>query len=301
MGLFQLVTIGGTIIGILIGGRLWDLFHAQAFTLNHAIYLLSLLVFVLGIRETLRKRRTHAMVHGVRALRRAFNYYREALLAPEVLRFAPAWLTINILLGIWLNQIVGQLLAPRERFPHQLLYGILSEQNNAGTQMALAALGFAVLFVLGIIGWSWVLGKMRRTTVMLIASGGILSLCTVLFALNRRPALDDPLVPGLVVLALAMLTVVSGIMPATLTYLADVTEVRVNDRGAIMGLYTIFLGAGQFLGTLLGGPFADWAALDGILFLTSGLGMITAVLLFRLHRAETAVWIPETITVKDDE
>jgi MFS family permease len=109
MGLFQLVTIGGTIIGILIGGRLWDLFHAQAFTLNHAIYLLSLLVFGLGIRETLtlRTRRTHAIVHGARALRRAFNYYREALLTPEVLRFAPAWLTINILLGIWLNQIVG--------------------------------------------------------------------------------------------------------------------------------------------------------------------------------------------------
>lgn len=329
MGLFQLVTIGGTIIGILIGGRLWDLFQAQAFTINHAFYLASLVIFVVGIREIAQKgakghettrkdakdrgnavrlslrqaekRARRVLGIGVRAWRRAFNHYRDVWLAPVVLRFAPAWLAINIILGIWLNQFIGQLLAPHERFPHQLLFGMLSAQRNAGTLIALAALGFAVLFVLGVLGWSWMLGKMRRTTVMLIGSVGLLSLCAVLFMINHRPSFHDPLLLFLIALALAMFTLVSGLMPASLTYLADVTEARANDRGAIMGMYTIFFGVGQFLGTLLGGPFADWAAIDGLLFLTIVLGIFTTALLVRLHRAEIGVLALQPIVVKDDE
>jgi MFS family permease len=90
--------------------------------------------------------------------------------------------------------------------------------------------------------------------------------------------------------------IVSGVMPASLTYLADVTEARANDRGAIMGMYTIFFGAGQFVGTLLGGPFADWAAIDGILFATTLLGIFAALMLWRLHRAES-----DAILTKDRE
>lgn len=362
MGLFQLVTIGGTIIGVLIGGRLWDLFQAQAFTINHVFYLVSLVIFVVGIREIARKdakerertrkdakgrertrrdaegrertrkdaegrertrkdaerrertrkdrddsarvlviRARRAWGIGTRAWRRTLDHYRDVFLAPVVLRFAPAWLTINIILGIWLNQFIGQLLAPRERFPHQLLFGMLSEQRNAGTVISVAALGFAVLFVLGVLGWSWVLGKIRRTTVMLIGSSGLLSLCAILFMINHRPSFHDPLLPFLIALALAMFTLVSGLMPASLTYLADVTEARANDRGAIMGMYTIFFGVGQFLGTLLGGPFADWAAIDGLLFLTVVLGIFTTALLVRLHRAEIGVLALQPIVVKDDE
>jgi MFS family permease len=325
MGLFQLVTIGGTIIGILIGGRLWDMFRMQAFTINHAVYLISLVIFVLGIREMARKgakerksarndakeresarkelgARVHrAMSIGTRAWRRSFDHYRDVFLAPVILRFAPAWLSINIILGIWLNQLVGQLIAPRERFPQQLLFGMLSEQRNVGTVISVAALGFAVLFVLSMLGWSWVLGKIRRTTVMLIGSGGLLALCTILFMMNHRASFNDPLIPLLVVLALAMFALVSGLMPASLTYLADVTEARANDRGAIMGMYTIFFAAGQFLGTLVGGPFADWAAIDGILFITTVLGIFTTALLFRLHRAETGVLAMQPVAVEDDE
>lgn len=319
MGLFQLATIGGTVVGILIGGRLWDVFQAQAFTINHGIYLLSLAIFVLGIREIARKdakgrsnfapspalhaqeRVRRALGIGTRAWRRSLKHYRDVLLAPTVLRFAPVWLIINIILGIWLNQFIGQLLAPPERFPQQLLFGALSAQQNAGTLIASAALAFALLFVLGVLGWSWVLGRLRRTTVMLMSSGGVLALCLLLFAINHRPSFNDPLVPLLGVWALVMLIVVSGIMPASLTYLADVTEARVNDRGAIMGVYTIFFGAGQLLGTLLGGPFADWAAIDGILFLTTVLGIFTTALLLRLHYAETGLWVTQPITIKDDE
>jgi MFS family permease len=290
MGLFQLATLGGTVIGILIGGRLWDLFHAHAFTLNDAIYIVSLVIFFFGIREKTHKdtkETSDAIAQGTQALRRSLAHYRDVFLAPVVLRFAPAWLAINIILGAWLNQIVGQLIAPPGRFSDQLLVGILNQNANAGTLISLSALGFAAVFVIGVGGWSLALGRIRRTTTMLIGAGGLYALCAILFALNHHAQLADPAFAFYLVGALAALFVVSGLMPASLTYLADVTEARAGDRGAIMGMYTVFFGVGQFVGTLLGGPFADWAAIDGILLLTTLLGVFATVTLIRLHCAET--------------
>jgi MFS family permease len=143
------------------------------------------------------------------------------------------------------------------------------------------------------------LGKIRRTTVMLIGMGALFALCAALFALNHRAGLNDPLIALDGAFALLALFVVSGLMPASLTYLADVTEARANDRGAIMGMYTIFFGAGQFVGTLLGGPFADWAAIDGILLLTAILGLFTALLLIRLHHTENGAASSNAILAKD--
>ncbi len=76
-------------------------------------------------------------------------------------------------------------------------------------------------------------------------------------------------------------------MPAALTYLADVTEVHSQDRGAIMGVYTIFFGIGGFLGTLIGGPFADRGAIDGILLITVVLSSAATMALIQLHRFES--------------
>lgn len=309
MGLFQLVTIGGTVLGILLGGRLWDVYHAHAFTLNHALYLVSLAIFFWGIRARTRKdaqaretgHQSYTLATGARALRHTLTHYREVFLAPVILRFAPAWLIINIILGIWLNQIVGLLIAPRARFPTQLLFGILAENGNAGTTLALGALTLALIFVGGILAWSWVLGKLRRTLVMLIGTGGMFAFCAFVFAINHRAHLADPTIPALSAAALAALFVVSGVMPAALTYLADVTEARADHRGAIMGMYTIFFGVGQFLGTLIGGPFADWAAIDGLLFITAALGVFALATLLRLHRAETVRWTPQPIVAKDEQ
>ena len=46
----------------------------------------------------------------------------------------------------------------------------------------------------------------------------------------------------------------SGFTPAALAYLADITEDYAGDRGAIMGLYSVFLGVGQFVGVIAGRP-----------------------------------------------
>jgi hypothetical protein len=54
-----------------------------------------------------------------------------------------------------------------------------------------------------------------------------------------------------------------------------------------MGLYSVFLGIGQLVGTSLGGYFADWNGVDGLLLLSAILGGITAISLLGLRRIET--------------
>jgi predicted MFS family arabinose efflux permease len=76
----------------------------------------------------------------------------------------------------------------------------------------------------------------------------------------------------------------SGFAPAALTYLADVTESYAEDRGTIMGLYSVFLGIGQFIGTATGGIFADWGGIDGLMLLSAIMGAVTAISLISLHR-----------------
>ena len=291
MGIFQVATIGGTILGMLIGGRLWDLFHQGAFTIDALVYLLSLLIFLFGIQETRAPGSRHAVegaiAHGWQALKDTFAYYAREFTSPVVLRFAPAFLAINMVLGIWLNHIISQLVASNQGFPNQLLYGILANNKNAGTDIALYGTGILAIFGIGALAWSFVVGRVRRTSLMLVNAGALFFLCAILYALNHSATLSDPMVPLYLVLATLALLVLSGMMPAALTYLADMTEEKSEDRGAIMGLYTIFFGFGGFLGTLLGGPFADWDAVDGILILTVLLGATATLLLIRLHQMES--------------
>ena len=41
-----------------------------------------------------------------------------------------------------------------------------------------------------------------------------------------------------------------------------------SDRGAIMGLYSVFLALGQIIGSLIGGVAADWLGIDGMFIAT---------------------------------
>jgi predicted MFS family arabinose efflux permease len=75
----------------------------------------------------------------------------------------------------------------------------------------------------------------------------------------------------------------SGFTPAALSYLADITELFPSDRGAIMGLYSVFLGLGQFLGASVGGLFVDWRGADGMALIAGLLGILVTFLVSR-HR-----------------
>jgi predicted MFS family arabinose efflux permease len=64
------------------------------------------------------------------------------------------------------------------------------------------------------------------------------------------------------------------------------TEAYPNDRGAIMGLYSVFLGLGQIIGSILGGVAAQKAGLDGIFVVSFVLLGIALLPISQLRRYE---------------
>src|SRR5262245_16890453 len=82
------------------------------------------------------------------------------------------------------------------------------------------------------------------------------------------------------------LFILAGATPAALGLLADVSERYPHDRGAIMGLYSVFLAIGQITGSLLGGVAAQVRGIDGLLAATLLLLLIALIPLMRLRRVE---------------
>ena len=56
-----------------------------------------------------------------------------------------------------------------------------------------------------------------------------------------------------------------------------------SDRGAIMGLYSVFLALGQIIGSLIGGFAADWLGIDGMFIATLVLLGIAVIPLSQLR------------------
>jgi MFS family permease len=93
-----------------------------------------------------------------------------------------------------------------------------------------------------------------------------------------------PVVAGLA--AAAGLFVLAGATPAAVGLLADMSEAFPADRGAIMGLYSVFLALGQIGGSLIGGIAAEWQGIDGLLIGTVAMLLIALLPLAQLRRQE---------------
>ena len=87
----------------------------------------------------------------------------------------------------------------------------------------------------------------------------------------------------------------AGATPAALGLLADISERFPADRGAIMGLYSVFLGIGQITGSLIGGFAAAWHGIDGMLIATLGLLAVALLPLTRLRAQEHQIGGTESV------
>ena len=87
-------------------------------------------------------------------------------------------------------------------------------------------------------------------------------------------------------LAVGMLVFLAGATPAALGLLADMSEPYPQDRGAIMGLYSVFLALGQITGSIAGGAAAEAAGIDGLLVATLVMLAIAVLPLWRLRAVE---------------
>jgi MFS family permease len=295
MGLYEISFLVGLAAGQFLGGQLWEFLGSNAFRMISVIYLAAAAVLFLYIPETLpQKAREHhdatrqeayEAQHPIRSiLSTRVRAYAQLLREPALRSFVPAWLAVNAVLGLWLTHLAPLMVEPRsgapDHFPSQLLTGHLTPNQVSMVQGA-----FAVVFLLGIGAWSQLYGRMRRTNMMLASVIGLIIVVLTLTGINNSilpgPWGQWPLVPVLVIGILLE----SGFTPVALAYLADISETRVEHRGAVMGLYSVFLGLGQFFGGSLGGLFIVGMGFNGLLIgsFILGLAALVAVLFLRFR------------------
>jgi MFS family permease len=315
---FEAATLAGLLSGFVAASVLFAVFGPVAFLLNAALYGVSLAIYRYGVDPN--RERTAAVAaaelpgetgEAVRAMeptravgaspstpgppsvaarpaspapRPAFNLerYRAILTGTHVWLLAPTWIAINAVLGLFTTQTIFQMLRqPDPRFLDQQLMGRVDE-----LQIGLGLAVGGVLFFAGLIYWGNRFKALRRTTIILYGLGGGALLVLGAVAINHSGGLPDlarlafalPVVFGVFVLA--------GATPAAIGLLADVTEAYPDDRGAIMGLYSVFLGLGQIIGSLIAGFAANAYGLDGVLVASLVLLAIAVVPLGSLRRYE---------------
>jgi MFS family permease len=283
---FEGATLAGIGVGIVAAGLIydgipgmWPGLGRNGFLLNALIYGLSFCIYRFGVADPAGERETLQAPHY------GWRRYRSLLLSSHVWLLAPTWIAINAALGLWTSQAIFQLIKePAARFSDQLLMG-----GFVGSQIAAALAVGLVVFFAGLRFWGERFKRFRRTTIILYGiGGGATSIAAALLINHSGGQLDlARVLYGLI--AAAGLFVLAGATPAALGLLADVSEAYPADRGAIMGLYSVFLAVGQITGGFIGGAAGQRYGLDGILFSTLGLLAVALVPLSRLRAYEQDV------------
>jgi MFS family permease len=280
VSLFELVSLGGMLaVGPALSGVLWDAIGRSAFFLNCGFYLVALALYAYGVSEVPREAAAEIAARKEGPASGELARYWRIATSRSVLLFAPTWLAINAVLGLWGNQ-APLLLTGNKHDPSQFLM-----QGVSPTAIGIGEAVFAVFLGLGLLFWGTVYARFRRTTLLLCGTVAFFVLTIDVLAINHFGGVSATLLGVLVVIGLGALFTLSGATPAALGLLADVSEGFHEDRSAIMGLYSVFLGLGQVLGALVGGLAASWKGIDGLIVATVvllGIGMV-ALLNLRAH------------------
>jgi len=256
---FEMATLAGLGAGFVVAGILWRLLGPIGFFLNAGLYGVSWLIYRFGVSDP-------RADHGGREHRprTTLHRYWQILSGAHVWLLAPTWIAVNAAIGIWSAQGLFAFVSdPKPEFADQwLMQGISSVTASA----AIAAGG--VVFVAGLIYWGNRFKALRRTTIIFYGILGGAALVGGALVINHGARLPIPVLAAFALVVVAGLFVLAGATPAAVGLLADMSEPYPEDRGAIMGLYSVFLALGQIGGSLLGGAAAGWKAIDGLLLAT---------------------------------
>jgi len=273
MGFYEAATVVGLASGAAVGGQLYHHFGTLAFTLVALIYVVALLLFM-PVRDDPALKADTAHVHSRRGL-------LTRMLNPRIMRFAPAWLAANAVLGAWFS--IGPFLASGTPNTEQFFMG-----GYNADQIGVAFLVFGVVFTLGAIAWGFVMPRIGRQATLLIGVGGLAGSAVMFWVINQVPRQGFPFSTLALFMALlvAAVFVQSGFTPAALAYLAEIAEEQPEDRGSVMGLYSVLLSVGQLLGGAVAGPFAERGGINGLIILTALLTFVAAVTVLQLGLVE---------------
>lgn len=274
MSIFEVTTAVGLLVGPIVGAQLWQFVGPWGFTITAVLFLTSAAAFWLVRDKPSGERAVMETVEREPFLTR----FGRLLQRRDLMIFVPAWLAINAVVGLWGVHLI-----------YQMRNGDLDDTQfltnyfDANTLSVILG-GFGLVFGVGIMAWGFAFGRMREITVMRLSLIGLFGVCMATFAINHSEGQPLPIAIGIVGVAMS-LGVQSGFAPAAVTYLARLTGKSSEDRGLLMGIYSVVLGLGQFTGHLLGGPFADAGGVDGIILLTLVLGFIATITIIRLTPA----------------
>jgi MFS family permease len=211
-----------------------------------------------------------------------------AIVGPGTIRvFIPAWLAVNTLVGAWIFNL-SSLLRQSPDPSQTLVHGFDDRLISA------FLIGWVVLLVTGIVLWTPVLRRRGGPATMRLAIPGVYVVCAGFLVMNHSPL---RLAPALLPIVVVGLLSIAGFGPAAVAYLADCSENLAADRSALMAFYTVTLAGGGAIGAVLGGLFAKWLLLDGIILLaalcaTIALVSLNAVVRLERRRAEAE---PQTV------
>jgi MFS family permease len=284
---FQVVTVGGLVLAIPVGGQLSRALNTWSFLVVVALQGLVLLLLWIWARDVTTRQATE---HGgaLSSLLAGLSTLRERRIAT----FLPAWLSVNALIGAWLTLALIILAYPaqtaKHRHPGQLLYGGFSK-----SEASLAVGLIAVVFMVGMVVWSLLLPRMRRSSVMLAGMGGLaVAVCSLIAINSLGQSISSLPQSGWVWLAVLLVPTVAGVLllsgftPAALTQLSAIGESIPGKTGAVMGLYSLALAVGQLVGTGVGGVFVDLGGFTGLMLFSALAGVLAtvSVLYLRSHR-----------------
>lgn len=254
---FEAATLAGIGGGAIVGVKLFEIVGPTAFYLNAVLYGVSFLIYRFGVKDPAGEAAAVAGEHM------RVGRYLELVRTSHVWLLAPTWIAVNAAIGVWLSQSVFQLAKGDPRFPDQALMA-----GFTANQITLGAIVIAVVFGAGLLYWGNRFKTLRRTTIIGygVFGGAVLVGAGLVGNHLATAAPIVAIVAGAV--AAAGLFVLAGATPAALGLLADMSERFPSDRGAIMGLYSVFLALGQITGSLIGGVAADRLGIDGMFIAT---------------------------------
>ena len=279
---FEAATLAGIAAGFIVATKLFEALGPTAFLLNAGFYGVSLAIYYFGVKDPRGEGEAMAREHTT------FRRYIELISSSHVWLLAPTWIAVNAAIGLWFSQSLFQFLKSDSPFSgSQWLH-----QGFSPNQVTVGAIVIAIVFGVGIFWWGNRFDRWRRTTIILYGIYGGIALAAAGLVVNHAAfgAGSNILLSGLVLAAVIVfgvgLFVLAGATPAAVGLLADVSEKFPGDRGAILGLYSVFLGLGQIGGAIIGGILAQAAGLDGLLVGTAAILGLALIPLFQLRKVE---------------
>lgn len=264
MALFEVTSLVAMIAGYVVAGVVWDAAGARALFVVPLAYVGARLL--VGRAPRAAGHTPSGPVGSRSVLRVAAALARE----PANVSFAVAWLAVNAVVGLWLQQAPYLLKLPQRSATQSIVGGF------TGSEIGYVFGVWGATFLAGIAIWSALGARVGRRPAFALSLAAMLGVVACLALANHGAG------HWALFLAAGFVLVESGFTPAALAHLADLTGRHDAQRGAALGLYSALLGTGQLLGSALGAPFAARWQMDGVLSLTALLAVFSLLGVWRM-------------------